>query len=82
LLTVPKARSKNDLLLELTEKINKISTEQLNIQIIAGVKDSNNAVIPNGNAVYIYQSADKPYDQISFYYHHAYQNLKNELHLM
>ncbi|APC94608.1 lytic polysaccharide monooxygenase [Francisella tularensis] len=82
LLTVPKAISTNDLFLELTEKINKISTEQLNNQIIAGVKDSNNAVIPNGNAVYIYQTADKPYDQISFYYHQANQNLKNELHLM
>lgn len=43
LLTVPKAINTNDLFLELIEKINKISTEHLNNQIIAGVKDSNNA---------------------------------------
>ncbi|MDE4949163.1 chitin-binding protein, partial [Francisella tularensis subsp. holarctica] len=40
LLTVPIAISTNDLFLELTEKINNISSEQLNNQIIAGVKDS------------------------------------------
>lgn len=30
----------------------------------------------------IYQKVDKPYDEISFYYHQASQNLKNDLHLM
>ncbi|MDE5014621.1 chitin-binding protein, partial [Francisella tularensis subsp. holarctica] len=30
----------------------------------------------------IYPTADKPYDQFSFYYLQANQNLKNELHVM
>ncbi|MBK2094797.1 lytic polysaccharide monooxygenase [Francisella philomiragia] len=82
LLTVPKAISTNDLFIELTNKINTLSSSDLDNQIIAGVKNNNNEVVPNGNSLYIYQSTDKPYSQISFYYQQASQNIKNELHLM
>ncbi|QWU98682.1 lytic polysaccharide monooxygenase [Francisella salimarina] len=82
LLTVPKAMSTSDLFTQLTNKINTLSATDLDNHVIAGVKNENNDVVPNNNAVYVYQTANKPYSQISFYYQQADQNVKNELHLM
>lgn len=82
LLTVPKGMSSNDLFADLTSKINQLSSQEFNNQIIAGVKNNNNDVITGSNALYIYQTAEKPYNDISFYYQQSGQNMKNELHLM
>ncbi|MED7789356.1 lytic polysaccharide monooxygenase [Francisella sp. 19X1-34] len=82
LVTVPRGMSANDLIKEMTAKINQISTQELNSSIIAGVKDNNGNVVPNDELVSIYQVATKPYSDISFQYYQGEHHLKNELHLM
>lgn len=82
LMSVPKDMSSNDLLIELAKKINSLSTQKLDNKIIAGLKDNNNAVVPNGNSLYVYQDADNKYSEISFYFQQAHHNIKNMLHLM
>ncbi|BCD92610.1 hypothetical protein fh0823_27490 [Francisella halioticida] len=82
LVTVPQGMSANDLIKEMTAKINQISSQELNDSIIAGVKDNNGDVLPNDELVSIYQVAAKPYSDISFQYYQGAHHLKNELHLM
>lgn len=82
LVTVTRGMTRNDLITEMTTKINQISSQELNNSIIAGVKDNYGNVVPNEERVSIYQVASKPYADISFQYRHGDNHLKNELHLM
>lgn len=78
---IPENISSSDLLILLAKKINTISSQQLNDQIIAGEKNANGKVVPNGDTLYVYQTSDSPYN-ISFYHEIADHNSTNELHLM
>ncbi|MED7818597.1 MULTISPECIES: lytic polysaccharide monooxygenase [unclassified Francisella] len=82
LLDVPANMSPENLLKTLAEKVNELSSQQLNDALIAGEKNAEGAVIPSTTALYIYQTADKPYNHVGFEHDIADQNLVNELHLM
>ena len=66
----------------LANKINEVSSKQLNGSLLAGEKNSDGIIAPSKNNLYIYQTIDKPYSQVSFHQHIADENLVNELHLM
>ncbi|API87054.1 lytic polysaccharide monooxygenase [Francisella uliginis] len=82
LLDVPANMSSETLLTTLAEKINEISSQQLNEALIAGEKNAEGAVVPSTSALYVYQTADKLYNHVGFIQDIADHNLVNELHLM
>jgi chitin-binding protein len=74
--------SPEDLKQALAIKINEVSAQQLNGSLLAGEKNSDGIIAPSKNDLYVYQTSDKPYSEVSFHQNIADHNLINELHLM
>lgn len=61
---MPEGINAGELLKLLANKINEISANKLDNNIIAGVKSANGEVTPSIDDLFIYQVKSKPYAQI------------------
>ena len=81
-LKVPANVTSGELLKLIAVGVNKLSTESLGNNLLAGARDGSGNTVPSPESVYVYQTSNKPYSVVTFKHTVAAPIVRNELHLM